>query len=575
MNSNIQIGIDLGTTNSEVAVFINDEIQIVKNIFQDDYTPSVFGYDKSGNKVIGKKAYEKLFKNVSSEEEKNFKAEIKRLMGTNTKVYFNRVDKNISPEEISSEILKSLKSDVQRKYNDINISAAVITIPAYFSTLQAEATARAGNLSGFEYVVLLQEPIAAAMAYGFSNSQDENCLVYDLGGGTFDIALVSSKEGILAVVEQSGDNFLGGKDFDNIIVDKIIIPEILSKYVLFNFNRANEKYKYIFPKLKYFAESAKIDLTHEENTTIDIENIGTDDNGKNIFLSLDISRKKFEELISPLVDRTIELAKQTILSSGVNSKSIKKIVLVGCSTLIPYIRKNLVEELQIPIDTSSDPLTAIARGAAIYALSQQIPNSILKKEFNLNDQNIYEVELEYDSLTADSETFIGGVIKSLASNKDEYYIEIKSKSNYYASPKITLKNGKFSTIVALENNKSNFFELTLYDRFGKKIDINPSTFNIAQSKINVIGIPLPSSIGVSIQENDNLINRSVDKYFKFFEKGSILPLKLSHTFRTAKILRKENEDEEIGIYVFEGENPNPNNNTFICKLGACPRIQIN
>ena len=195
-SQNIQIGIDLGTTNSEIAVNLKGNAVIVKNIWQDEYTPSVFGFDKLKNKIVGKKAYEKLFKDGSSEEEKNYKSEIKRLMGTSEKVIFPNADVKLNAEEISSEILRSLREDVQRKYDDINLATAVIAVPAYFSIIQKEATQRAGNLAGFKYVVLLQEPIAAAISYGFSNNKDEGTIVYDLGGGTFDIAVVVSRDEI-------------------------------------------------------------------------------------------------------------------------------------------------------------------------------------------------------------------------------------------------------------------------------------------------------------------------------------------------------------------------------------------
>ena len=176
-NHNIQIGIDLGTTNSEVAANNKGHVEVVKNIFNDEYTPSVFGVDKSKNKVVGKRSYERLYKDASEEEFSNNKAEVKRLMGTADKVHFDRLGEDMSPEEISGEILKSLKEDVLRKYPGTPTTGVVITIPAYFSTLQAEATKRAGNVAGFKHVVLIQEPIAAAIAYGFMNAQNENWLV--------------------------------------------------------------------------------------------------------------------------------------------------------------------------------------------------------------------------------------------------------------------------------------------------------------------------------------------------------------------------------------------------------------
>ena len=333
-NINIQIGIDLGTTNSEIAISNNGKIEIVKNVFGDEYTPSVFGFDKAENKVVGKRAYERLYKDASVEEFKNHKAEVKRLMGTSELTSFERAELNMKPEEISAEILKSMKEDVLRKYPDSNTVAAVITIPAAFSTLQSEATKRAGNLAGFEQVVLLQEPIAAAVAYGFGNTKNENWLIYDLGGGTFDVALISSKDGVLSVLGHSGDNFLGGKNIDLAIIDKIIVPNIVKNFSLTDFNRSNEKYQGIFAKLKYIAETAKIYLSQYEKNSIEIDGIGKDDEGKEIYLSIDFSRSEFEKIIKPIVDRTIELAKETLQEAGIENSSVKKVILVGGPTQI-------------------------------------------------------------------------------------------------------------------------------------------------------------------------------------------------------------------------------------------------
>lgn len=194
-------------------------------------------------------------------------------MGTSEKFHFERGDIDMGPEEISAEILKSLKEDILRKYSDFNTVAAVITVPAAFSVLQSEATKRAGNLAGFKHVVLLQEPIAAAIAYGFTNTKNENWLIYDFGGGTFDVALIASKERALSVLGHNGDNFLGGKNFDLEIVDKVIVPKIMEKFSVKNFNRSNEKYRSAFSQLKFFAETAKIELSDYDKTSIVVENI--------------------------------------------------------------------------------------------------------------------------------------------------------------------------------------------------------------------------------------------------------------------------------------------------------------
>lgn len=560
----VNIGIDLGTTNSEVAVSINNGIDIIKNAQQDEYTPSVFGIDKAGNKVVGRKAYDKLFKSSSQEEFVNNKAEVKRLMGTAETIRFERLDSSLTPEEVSAEILKSLKEDVTRKYPDFSTIAAVITIPAYFSSLQAEATKRAGKIAGFRHVVLLQEPIAAAMAYGFDNSDDQNWLVYDLGGGTFDVALISSKDGILTVLGHSGDNFLGGKDFDLKIVDEIIKPAILEKFTFKNFDRSSDKYKSVFARLKAIAEAAKIELSQYEKVTLEIEDIGKDDAGNEVYVSIDFTKQQFEDLISPLVKKTVELAKKTLLESGVQSTAVSKIVLVGGPTQIPFIRESLEKEFKLTIDTSIDPLTVVARGACVYGLSQRVPQDLLLEDRPMNNEEL-KLELRYDAMTAEDESTVTGKIDSLKDADGDYFIQIQSDSGFYSSSKIRLKNGKFFDTVAIEKAKTNTYWLYLFDKDGNTVPVFPDSFSITHG-LTVSGAPIPHTVGVVYAKkgfgNDFQLTEVCDPYF---EKGSIPPLKDTKTYKTARKLIKGQENG-LPIKVYEGESSNPANNEVITTL---------
>lgn len=566
-NQVIQIGIDLGTTNSSIAVNNKGNIEIIKNADRDEYTPSVFGIDKAKNKVVGKRAYEKLFQFSSQEDSKNYIAEIKRLMGTSEGSHFERLSKEMTPEEISGEILKYLKESLLKIYPDFSTSSAVITIPAYFSTLQAEATKRAGNLAGFDYVVLLQEPIAAAMAYGFNNSENENWLVYDLGGGTFDVALISSKDGILSVKGHGGDNFLGGKNFDLLIVDKIIVPKILNGYEIKDFNRSNEKYRSAFAKLKYLAETAKKYLSQDEQTVIEVDGIGEDDNGEEIYLSINFSRKELEKLIEPLINKTIELAQETIKSSGIKSDSVSKIVLVGGPTQIPYIRERLEKELNIDVDFTVDPLTVVARGACIFAASQKIPKEFLKVS-KKSDSTEKEVKLHYEPMSSEKEEMVTGVIDDLKESESDYYIQIQSESGYYSSSRIKLKNGKFYDTVSLEEKKINLFWIYLFDDKGNSMPITPDSFSITHG-LSVSGAPIPHSIGLAIAKKDISNSFAFTEIFEpFFEKNNILPLKRTETYYTSRELKKGDTENVLPIKVYEGEADIPDRNTFICQLAV-------
>jgi len=560
----INIGIDLGTTNSAVAVNYNNKTEIVKNSAGSDYTPSVFGIDKSGNKIVGVKAYDRLYKSSSDEEIKNNTAEVKRLMGTGETIHFARINSDLTPEEVSAEILKSLKGDAVRKYSDLSSVAAVITIPAHFSSLQAEATKRAGQLAGFKHVVLLQEPIAAAMAYGFEKSDNENWLVYDLGGGTFDVALISSKDSNLTVLGHSGDNFLGGKDFDLKIIDAIIKPEILKKYKLTDFDRSSDKYTSIFARLKAVAESAKIELSQYEKTTIEIEDIGKDEDNEEIYVSINLTRDQFEEVIASHVAKTIDLVKKTLKDSGVSQSSVSKIVLVGGPTQIPYVRKVLEEELKIKVDGSIDPLTVVAKGASIFGLSQRVPTDILNegRETVKDEMN---VTLNYDSMTSDEDQTITGIVEELRDIDSEHFVQIQADSGFYTSSKIKLKNGKFFDTIAIEKGKTNTYWLYLFDETGNTIPMFPDSFSVTHG-LTVAGAPIPHDVGVIYAK------KGFDSGFQmtevcdpYFEKSSVPPLKKTNNYKTVKKLEKGKENN-LPIKVYEGNSTNPSNNEVITTL---------
>jgi len=561
----ILIGIDLGTTNSSIAVNVDGKIEIIKKPGGVEYTLSVFGIDKSKNKIVGQKAYDQLYKFYSEDNSKNFKAEIKREMGTPETIYFERVKIKMTPEEISAEILKSLKEDVLRKYPDINTIGAVITVPAAFSVLQSEATKRAGNLAGFDYVVLLQEPIAAAVSYGFMNAKNENWLIYDLGGGTFDVALISCKEGMLSVLGHNGDNFLGGKNIDWDIVEKIITPKILEKFKLTNFKRKNQKYSHIFPRLKYYAETAKIELSQYKKTTIEIEDLGKDENGKKIELSINVLRQEIEQIVKPLIDRTIDLTRETLKESGIKSSLVKRIILVGGPTQMPYLQERLEKDLGIKVDSSVDPLTVVARGACVFAMGQRIPQKFLKEKSRKTKDGTHNITLNYTTLTSDDEESITGIIDGLNDN-EQYYVQIQSDSGTFSGPKVKMNKGKFYYSVNLESNRTNLFWIYVFDSKGKPVKILQDSFTITHG-LSVSGAPIPHSIGVVVASRDFTKNQVTNTCEKIFEKGLVLPLKKTlDVYKTSRKLKK-GEDATLDINIVEGESEIPDRNTYLCELG--------
>jgi molecular chaperone DnaK len=567
VNETISIGIDLGTTNSSIVINRAGAIEIVKKPGGVEYTPSVFGFDKAKNKIVGQRAYESLFKDASNGEANNYKPEVKRIIGTPQTFFFERAGVEMNAEEISAEILKSLRQDVLRKYPDFDARAAVITIPAAFSVLQCEATKRAGNLAGFEHVVLLQEPIAAAVSYGFANAKNETWLVYDLGGGTFDVALISSREGVLSVLGHSGDNFLGGKNLDWEIVDRIIVPRILSEFRVNDFSRDHKEHRGRFARLKYLAERAKIDLSAYENTTIDVDLIGDDDSGRPIIVSVDLTVADIQGLMKPLVDRTITLCRDTLQEAGLDSSAISRIILVGGPTQSPYIRQRLEADLGIATDSSVDPLTVVARGACIFGLSQKIPERRGDSEKVQVPNGALKISLNYETLTADAEQMVTGVVHDFPTGAGAYFIKIESETGGFSGSTIPLRAGKFVATVPLEHNRSNLFWIYLLDERGDTIPVEPDSFAITHG-LSIAGAPIPHSIGVSVFRKDFREKSGHTEIFeKLIEKGTVLPAKRTERFKTARRVRKDANENPLLIRVGEGESQIPDRNAYVCELG--------
>lgn len=559
--STIKIGIDLWTTNSAIAYNNWWDIEIIKNFEMDEFTPSVFGYDKAKNPLVWKRAYEKLFKYADEWDIKNFKAEVKRLMWTPEITFFPRVDKNMKAEEISAEILKYLKSTILKKYPEVNTIWVVITIPAHFSTLESEATKRAWELAWFKQVVLLQEPIAAAIAYWFWKAQNANWLVYDLWGWTFDTALIQSKDWLLNILSSKWDNFLWWKDFDWAIVDNIFIPKITEKFSLLNFSRANEKYKNVFNILKWLAENTKKMLTYDNEVNVEIDKVWEDDNGNEIYLNITITKKDFEKLVEPFVKKSIALVKETINESWIDKNSIEKIVLVWWSTQSPIIKERLDKEFWIDVDSSVDPLTVVAKGWAVYASTQ-----IIKDEFKENNKvslDSYNIKLNYEAVSAEDEEMVSWIIEWL-NEEEEFFIQIQSESWYYSSNKILIKNGKFIANIKLEVWKPNNYMIYLIDSKWNTLELSNDSFTISQW-LSVWSIPVPYNIWVSIAKQNNGLSWKDEMYW-FFEKNSKLPLSKTVEFKTSKNLTKWEASNALPIKVYEWESENPDRNQFICDL---------
>jgi molecular chaperone DnaK len=549
MSNTIDYGIDLGTTNSAIAKYENTEVRVFKNRDQMDVTPSVVRIEKSGRIIVGKRAYQLLY-----EDFENVDSGFKRWMGQSDPRYFKAANKSLTAEELSAEVLKSVLEDARQAIGE-QISASVITVPAAFGQLQCEATARAAQLAGLVESPLLQEPLAASIAYGMKpDAQDMRWLVYDLGGGTFDIAVISTKEGQLSVLEHQGNNMLGGLDFDRILVRKLLWPRLQESFNLPDVSKAVSSYRRLIQILHREAEQAKIDLSFSEKVTVSIFNVGEDEDGKAIETEFEISRSDLNPLVEPLIDKTIQLCHKAITHARITKEDIAKVILVGGPTHMPIVRDMLMSELKAPLDFSIDPMTVVARGAAIYASTVTRSKPVIT---NVKSDAI-EIDLAHESVWPDTMCLVAGRIEKAESKQWE--ISIESETKHWTSGWLPVTEGYFELYVQLLEGKTTCFQISLRDEKGNNLPVTPETFSIRHG-LALSEPPLPHSIGAEFVRPDGSTVVEV-----IFPRSSQLPAQTIVHCKADKTLRPSQPSDYIAIKIWEGESPDPEANIWVGAL---------
>lgn len=346
------IGIDLGTTNSVVSVMEGGEPVVITNTEGSRLTPSVVGFSKTGERIVGQ-----LAKRQAVSNPERTISSIKRHMGTTHKEKID--DKDYSPQEISALILQKLKADAEA-YLGETVNQAVITVPAYFSDSQRQATKDAGTIAGLEVMRIINEPTAAALAYGLDKGEDHTILVFDLGGGTFDVSILELGDGVFEVKATNGNNRLGGDDFDERIMNWLVVEFKRESGI----DLSNDKMA--MQRLREAAEKAKIELSGVLSTNINLPFITADQTGPK-HLDLNLSRAKFEEITADLVEATMAPTRQALADSGLSVKEIDKVILVGGSTRIPAVQEAIKKYLGKEPHRGVNPDECVAVGAAIQA----------------------------------------------------------------------------------------------------------------------------------------------------------------------------------------------------------------
>lgn len=542
MENTINYGIDLGTTNSAIAKFIKGEVIIFSN--PQDYgrntLPSVVAYRKD-RITVGNKAKEFLEKDPH-----NVVGVFKRKMGTSESFKIKSINESKTPIELSAQVLKELKTFVN---TGDNLDAVVITIPASFDTIQSNATKEAGIQAGFKQVVLLQEPIAASLAYANMKKEREmqegQWLVYDLGGGTFDVALIRIKDGEMKVLDHEGDNFLGGADFDNMIVEKLVIPKICEK---FNFSNLEDDMKSASGKLnaKYYvllrrAEEAKITLSSKTSAEIVVDGF-EDEDGNEIDMEIVITRSEFNELIRPNIDGTIEMIKQILTRNSLKPIDLQFTLMVGGSTYIPYVRSRVEEVLQIPANCEIDPTTAVAIGAAYYSATK--PKEIEKK--GTKTKTSISIKTSYNKASKEKDELFSARVTG---NTEGLSFRITRQDGGFDSGNKKLTE-RISEDLPLVDGAFNFFSLVVYDSQNNIIETDIEQIGI-NSGFGISGQPIPEDICLEVDDFDN---PGKTRLLLMFQKNTVLPLRKSITFPLNKGLLKGNESDHIVINVLEGSH---------------------
>lgn len=542
------IGIDLGTSNSAVAGYANADIRVYKTAEGSDTLPSVIYADKRGHKLYGKRAYDQ--KLLSPE---NVASGFKRQIGTSTKIELKASKLSFSPEECSADILKQLLAQAYTESGEEEIYGTVITIPAAFNQMQSEGTIRAAKLAGIDRVALLPEPIAAAMA-AMASSKNKNgqFLVYDLGGGTFDLALVQSISGAINVIAHEGINMLGGIDFDRAIVNSFVRPWLLENFDLPNDFQKHEKYRRVIRIAHLSAEKSKIALSTKETDVVfasDDEIRVKDDSGQEIYLEVELARTDLEYLVSDEINKTVELSRKILKDNGYGTEDIDRIVFIGGPTKMPCIRNGVTRELGIPSDLTIDPMTAVAQGAAIYCESRSWDDDKTSRKASRasHKSSIESLSIKYDYPARSPDE--KARIRLTSDAIDEgFEVQIDSATGW-TSGRVPVA-AKTSIELQLTDMGENLFTTTIYDAKGKPLNDLAGHFAITRTHASSVGIPATQTIAVKVRASANSIQNTL---VRIIEKGTALPATGDQHFRAARRLNSNQADEYLDFELYQDE----------------------
>ncbi|WP_144641096.1 Hsp70 family protein [Bordetella genomosp. 13] len=550
------VGIDLGTTNSAICSFDGEKIQLYKSPEQHDVTPSAIFIDRRGNKYIGSRAYMNAARNPD-----NAATLFKRLMGTSTPVKLPAVNLTMTPEECSAEVLRTLFGYLPEEIRGDGDIGTVITVPAAFNQMQKDSTMSAADMAGLGRVALMQEPVAAVMSVMRQRKNDGVFVVYDLGGGTLDIAIAESIAGRVNLLAHGGIAMCGGRDFDRILFDNLVKPWLLENFDLPEDLTANPQFKSLLRMATWATEKAKIELSQKEDAVVSLPEteLGVrDQSGAEIYIDIAVDRKRYDDLIASKVEESIQSARETLEKAGLSPHDVERVVFVGGPTHYKPLRDKVAFELGIAPSTDVNPMTAVAEGAAVFAESIDWASQSRGRKSSrgaLSAGGALDLSFNYIARTPEPKAKI---VAKLSRAPAGIEFQIDSLDTGWSSGRVVLKDGA-SVELSLTKPGDNTFKVFVFDSNGAPIALREDKIVIARTAASIDAIPASHSIGV--EARDKVGGRLVLDYL--MREGDQLPKKGKKTFKAGESL-KAGSAGSIKFKLWEGEISDPiNDNRFI------------
>lgn len=554
---NHYVGIDLGTTNSAICSFDGEQIRLFKSPDQGDVTPSALFIDRRGNKYVGARAYDNAPRNPG-----NAATLFKRMMGTSTPVKLPAVNLTMSPEECSAEILRVLFGYLPEEMRNSADIGSVITVPAAFNQMQRQATMAAAELADIGKVALMQEPVAAVMSVMRHRRSDGMFVVFDLGGGTLDIALAESINGRVSLLAHGGIEMCGGRDFDRSMVDNFVKPWLLDKFDLPDDFSIDPDYSSLNRMAAWAVEKAKIALSAREDVVISLDEtyIGLCDRaGDEIFLDIPVTRADLDVLIAPKIEEAVQAARDTLEKAGLDPQDIERVVFVGGPTHYKPLRDKVAFELGIAASTDVNPMTAVAEGAAVFAESIDWSSQHRGRKSARGSVSVggdLQIGFNFLARVPDNRTKIVVAVKGQAMPGAEFQID--SLDTGWSSGRVALKDGA-TVEVPLGKPGDNSFKVFVLDAAGGPISLANDRLVIARTAASIDAIPASHSIGIEIRER--IGGQPVLDYL--VREGDQLPKRGRKTFK-AEMALKAGSADSLRFKLWEGEIREPvNDNRFI------------